>query len=171
MGLSLSEQYFLKAVDEYPYDLEEVFRNIELALTQDKRHAGALCLLARTYYEQLQRFEEADRYFRKALSASPAYAQTYLYFIDFLLECGETDEAEKFLALARKCKGIGRAKLHHWQALIWELRGHYQKAEEALGEAQRQTTDSHYFNLLDEERSRVKRKQQNSRKPYYVWRE
>jgi len=96
MGLSLSEQYFIRAVDEYPYNLEEVFRNIELVLTNDKRHAGALCLLARIYHEQLERHEEADQYFRKSLSANPRYAPAFAHFIAFLLEIGEVDEAEQF---------------------------------------------------------------------------
>ena len=168
MGLSLSEQYFIRAVDEYPYNLEEVFRNIELVLTNDQRHAGALCLLARVYHEQLERHDEADQYFRKSLSANPRYAPAFSHFIAFLLEIGEVDQAEQFLKHARKLKGIKRAQLHLWQAQIWELRGRLQEADAELRIALSKCLDSNYFEFIENERNRIEKKMNYQIQNWYV---
>ncbi|MEO1097874.1 MAG: hypothetical protein AAFX57_08965 [Bacteroidota bacterium] len=71
MTLTLANQYFLKAMDEYPYCLEETIENLNYALSYEDEHAGANCLMGKVYLEQFQNFELAEEYFIKAMATDP----------------------------------------------------------------------------------------------------
>ncbi|MBI1222506.1 MAG: hypothetical protein GC180_07880 [Bacteroidetes bacterium] len=169
MGLSLAEQYYLRAVEEYPYDLEEVFRNIDLTLIQDKRHAGALCLLARLYHEELRDFEKADQQFRRALNANPRRAETYEYFIEFLLCMEEADEAELFLRNARQLRGIQKSRLHYWQATIWEIRNRLDLAMSELKLALSKAYQKWPYDFLEGQIERLEKKLDQDKQSLYIW--
>ncbi|MCG8582088.1 MAG: hypothetical protein MI866_19340 [Bacteroidales bacterium] len=42
---TLADQYFIKALDQYPYSLEEAIENLGYALSQDGEHSGANYLM------------------------------------------------------------------------------------------------------------------------------
>lgn len=170
MGLSLAEQYYLRAVEEYPYDLGEVMRHIDLVLIQDKRHAGALCLLARLYFEELRDYDKSDQYFRKALTANPRRGETYEYFIDFLINLEEPDEAELFLRNAKQLRGIQKSRIHFWQACIWELRQKPELAQTELKLALKKAHNKSVYDYLESQLERIEKKLEHEKKSLYTWR-
>lgn len=60
-------RYVLKALDAYPYNLEEVSESLEYALSYDSEDTTALCLMGRMHGEILKDFEAAKNYFWKPL--------------------------------------------------------------------------------------------------------
>lgn len=71
MAISLADQYYLKALDEYPYNLEDAIENLNYALSYDSEHSGANYLMGKMYMEQFQNFELAEEYFTDAMSSNP----------------------------------------------------------------------------------------------------
>ena len=51
--MSLIDRYLCKAIDAYPYNLEDVIENLEYALSSDNNNAATLCLYGSVYAEQL----------------------------------------------------------------------------------------------------------------------
>ncbi len=53
MGISFADQYYLKAWDNYNYDIAEVIENLNYALSYKSDHSNANCLMGRVYSEQI----------------------------------------------------------------------------------------------------------------------
>ena len=64
MALTLADQYYIKALAGYGYDLEEVVENLNYALSYDHEHSGANYLMGKVYMEQFQKFDLAQAYLR-----------------------------------------------------------------------------------------------------------
>ena len=52
--MSSIDRYLVKAIDAYPYNLEEAIESLDYALSGDNNNAATLCLYGRVYAEQLQ---------------------------------------------------------------------------------------------------------------------
>lgn len=52
-----SNKYVLKALDAYPYNLEEASESLEYALSYDSEDTTALCLMGRMHGEIFNDFE------------------------------------------------------------------------------------------------------------------
>ena len=67
MDLTLADQYYLKAVDNYPYCREFVVEKLNYAVSCDDEHLQALCLLGRLYMYELKEYRAALACLQKAL--------------------------------------------------------------------------------------------------------
>ena len=65
---TLTNNYIFKALENYPYDLEEVMEALNYALSADDKNTMALTLMGRMYAEKLYKYEEAIGYFKLALA-------------------------------------------------------------------------------------------------------
>ena len=45
MGLSIADQYYVKAFDNYPFEIENTVENLSYALSYDEHHVQANCLM------------------------------------------------------------------------------------------------------------------------------
>ena len=84
--MSLIDRYLCKAIDAYPYNLEDVIENLEYALSSDNNNAATLCLYGRVYAEQLHDYAMAKTYFQEALAADIHSVTVYPYFIQLLVD-------------------------------------------------------------------------------------
>ncbi|MBP6238275.1 MAG: hypothetical protein KA270_13100 [Saprospiraceae bacterium] len=50
--MSSIDRYLVKALDAYPYNLEEAIESLDYALSGDNNNAATLCLYGRVYAEQ-----------------------------------------------------------------------------------------------------------------------
>ncbi|WP_224994460.1 OprD family porin [Cesiribacter sp. SM1] len=56
MAVSLADQYYIRALNCYPYSPEDVLENLNYALSHDGGHARANCLIGRTWSSLLTCF-------------------------------------------------------------------------------------------------------------------
>lgn len=128
MGFTIADKYYIKAMDEYPYCLEEALENLNYALSSDPEHAGANYLMARFSKEQLSDFEKAEHYFQIALTNDPTNSKIFLEYTLFAIESREFDKAIKLIEYCKKLQITDLALFYSHQALLYEYMHKFKKA-------------------------------------------
>lgn len=158
MGTNLRNSYVLKALDAYPYDLEETLEALNYALSYNNKDVHALCLMGRMYSEQLQDYETAKQYFVEALSEGIEVHYIYLHFIQTLLWNDDYREAENLIDYALRVKGIDKGSLLLKKGQLYEATGKYKLALATLKEAKKGGLNNSFVDYVKGEISRVKSK-------------
>jgi len=158
MENNLQSGYVLKALDAYPYNLEETLEALNYALSYNSRDVHALCLMGRLYAEQLEDYTTAKYYFVQALSEGLDANYVYPYYIYTLIWNDDFVEAEKLLNYAFKIKGIGKALLLLQKGQLYEATGKYKLALKTLKEARKGGLNNSFVDYVNGEISRVKKK-------------
>ncbi|WP_276135287.1 tetratricopeptide repeat protein [Polluticoccus soli] len=143
--MTAADKYFLKANDNYPYDLEAVLEALEYGLSTDDMHPGLLTLMGKIYHRDLRQFEPARECFETSLYSDELYVDTYYAYTHLLLWLNELPKAEDIILRALKVPGIDRPKMLYFKAILHEKQGDYKQATDSLKEAIRhsQTTECH----------------------------
>lgn len=158
MENNLHSSYVMKALDAYPYNLEETLEALIFALSYNSRDVHALCLMGRLYAEQLTDYETAKRYFVEALSENLDAHYIYPYYIHTLICNDDFVEAEKLLNYAFNVKGIDRSSLFLKKGQLYEATGKYALALSTLKEAQKGGLNNDFVDFVKDEISRVEKK-------------
>lgn len=158
MGTNLRNSYVLKALDAYPYDLEETLEALNYALSYNNKDVHALCLMGRMYSEQLQDYETAKQYYVEALSEGIEVHYIYLHFIQTLLWNDDYREAENLIDYALRVKGIDKGSLLLKKGQLYEATGKYKLALATLKEAKKGGLNNSFVDYVKGEISRVKSK-------------
>ncbi len=164
MSVSIADQYFVKALDNYSYDLADALENVNYALSYNDEHAGAHCLMGKINYFNLSKPELAQWHFDRALSIDFEYVPTYEAYSIFLILRNELEAAEKLLDFASKLKGINLVMVYQRTALIQEKRKNYVIARKFIEAAREANQDEDVVYFLDNEFQRVKTKAKNLKK-------
>lgn len=159
MTLTLADQYYLKALDEYPYSLNEVIESLNYALSYDMEHVGANCLMGQLYMEQFNSYDQAEEYFLAALAIDPLHEHSCTGYARLLIWIREYDKSQKVLDHARKLKGVGIAKVMQLESLLNEYKKDYAHAKVLLVSAMEETYDDDYMSFLQREFERVEMKE------------
>lgn len=147
--MNLATHYYVKARDNYPWDLPEAIEALEYALSYDDTHAGTHCLAGRFYAEQEQNYAEAFYHFEQALVHDVNHIDTYYYYANALILYGEYAKAKKLLKHGKTVKGICISCVLVRLAMIQELKGNFCKAKTLLEKACEKS-------VCNEERSEIK---------------
>lgn len=158
MGFSIADQYYLKALDSYPFDLNESVENLNYALSYSKEHAQANCLMARVYSEQLNKPDLAVQYFEQALFYDLSNIEAISYYVFFLIKTEDFEKAKKLIDYGYTIKGIGKAMLLRYEALVTEYQKMYNVSKKLLKEAINESFSKSEIDFLKEELARVKGK-------------
>lgn len=158
MSVTLSNKYYLQAVDNYPYELSEVIESLNYAISYNSDHAGAHCLLGRLYMEELKQYEKAEHHFEQALVADLNYSVTYEHYSLLLITTGEFERALKLIEYALKIKGINISLILHRKGLVYENLGKLKKAKKIIKKAYQQAYTEEIREFLQTEHSRLKDK-------------
>jgi len=158
MALTLADQYYMKALDGYDYDLEEVVENLNYALSYDQEHAGANYLMGKFYMEQFQKFDLAEEYLEASLVCDPESINTCESLSWLLIRTRRFKEALKLITYALGLQGAIRPEFLRLKALVYELQKDYHKSRELLNVAIEESYDSSYITFLESEIARVKKK-------------
>lgn len=158
MELTLADQYYLKAVDFYSFDMATVIENLNCALSYDEWHAPANCLLGRIYMYDLKNYDKAGQCFYQAVIGDPRFPDTYKYYGLLRIWQGEYDRALKIIQRGLKVKGMDQCMLLSLIAVIHEWKGALQDAKIALKKAQEFNVDSKRTYRLQQDISRVNKK-------------
>lgn len=164
METNLHNSYLFKAMDAYPYNLEETLEALNYALSYNNRGAHALCLMARVHAEQLQDYETAKQYYVEALTEGLDTHHIYPHYIQTLLWNDDIKEAENLIKYAFKVKGIDKALLLLKKGQLFEATGHYKLAIKTLKEAKKGGLNNGFVEYVKSEISRVKNKLKPSKK-------
>lgn len=158
METNLHNSYLFKAMDAYPYNLEETLEALNYALSYNNRDAHALCLMARVHAEQLHDYKTAKQYYAEALAEGLDVHHIYPHYIQTLLWNDDFKEAEKLIAYAFKVKGIDKGLLLLKKGQLYEATGNYKLAITTLKEAKKGGLNNSFVDYAKSEISRVKNK-------------
>lgn len=158
MENNLHNNYLFKALDAYPYELEETLEALHYALSYNAKDAQALCLMGRVYSEQLKDYETAKQYFAEAVAQHMEMPKTYPFYVQTLLWNNDYDEADKLIAFALTVKGTDKALLQLLQGILLEKQDKYKAAIKLLKAANKTATNNCFIEYVNNEISRVKKK-------------
>lgn len=162
---TLADQYYLKAMDNYPWDLEEVVENLTYALSYDNEHVGANSLMGKFYMEQIHDYALAESYFQAALATDPRNLNVCLDYGVLLIMMKAFGKAERVIEYLMGFKDADLARVNHLIGLFYEYQYQYESAiafyEDAIFESYNEEATNH----LNGEIKRVKEKQKLRKKP------
>ncbi|WP_299883267.1 tetratricopeptide repeat protein [uncultured Lacinutrix sp.] len=164
METNLLNNYVLKAIDAYPYELEETVENLNYALSYESNNAYALYLMARLQAEQFGDYEKAKQYYAEALANKMDYQRVYPRYIQVLLDNDDFDEAQKLIDFALTVKGIDKGVIWKNQGQLFEITQDYKKAIKALKKAKQFGYNDGFISYINSEISRVKTKMKPNKK-------
>ncbi|QQV02228.1 MULTISPECIES: tetratricopeptide repeat protein [Chryseobacterium] len=163
MTLTKSKYYF-EALDNYPCSLPDCLEALNYALSYDPEDADSLCLMGRIYCEQLQNYETAKRYFEEAMQCDVLNLNTPQYYIKCLLDNEDFEEAEKLINYALRIKGIDKATIWLYRALLSEKRRSFINALTFLKDAEKYCFTEYSLNMIKERRKFIKSKMPKRKK-------
>lgn len=155
---TLANNYIFKALDAYPYDLEEAIEALTYALSYDEKNTVALCLMGRIHAENLYDYEKAKEYYAEALAENIHAFGVYPHYINVLLWNEDLKEAAKLIDFALTVKGSDKAVLYAKKASLHEQLKEYKKALRFLKQAKEHTYNNEFLYVLKQEKERVKDK-------------
>ena len=162
MEMTLADNYYLKAISDYPYNLQEVAENLNYALSYDEDHAQSLCLLGQMQMFVFKEYQVAEVTFRRALCADLDYPETYPYFALLKIKLKDFDGAEKLLLRAAKVPGTELYRLDVIMGLIKEAQSKWTLALFFLRRAKIRCLDNEKLSEINKAMRRVKRKSKQS---------
>jgi hypothetical protein len=148
----------LKAIDAYPYELQETVENLNYALSYENDNAYALYLMGCLQAEQFKDFEKAKYYFAEALANKMDFIKVYPEYILVLIWNHDFDEAQKLIDFAQTIKGVGKGELLVLQASLFECQEAYKKALKTFKKAKLFVYNNDYTSFINSEINRVKNK-------------
>lgn len=157
MSLTIADQFYLKALDNYPWDLESSIENLNYALGYDD-HAQTNCLMGRLYMDYLKDYHLASEYFQQALLVDMYFIDTYKYFSLLKIWLGDYIGAKKLIQYGLKLKGMNPVILRSRMALIYECQGQLPLAKQSLRQAMMECLCEEQSAEIFQQLSRIKRK-------------
>ncbi len=154
--MSSIDKYLVKAIDAYPYNLEEALESLDYALSADNNNAATLCLYGRVYAEQLQDYATAKTYFQDALAANIKAVFVYPYFIQLLIDFDEDVEAEKLIHFALTIKGIDKPLVISKLIVLKEKMVQYKEVKKWIGNLKSIVLNDDYQVFIDKTEARIK---------------
>ncbi|MEE9407748.1 MAG: hypothetical protein V3V28_06720 [Polaribacter sp.] len=155
---TLTNNYVFKALENYPYDLEEVMEALNYALSYDDKNTMALTLIGKVHSEKLFKYEEAIVYFKQVLAENIYAFEVYTPYINTLLWNEDYKEVDEFIDFALTVKGSDKAFLYLKKAILYEQLKEYKKALTFIKLAKENTYNSEFMESVNEEKSRIKGK-------------
>ena len=156
--MSSIDKYLVKALDAYPYNLEEAIESLDYALSGDNNNAATLCLYGRVYAEQLQDYATAKTYFQDALAADIKAVFVYPYFIQLLIDFDEDVEAGKLIDFALTVKGIDKPLTISKLIILKEKLGQYKETKRCIAKLKSIVLNDDHQVFIDKAEARIKAK-------------
>lgn len=163
MGSDINN-YIFKALENYPYDLDEVMEALNYALSYDEKNTMALTLMGRMYAEKLYKYEEAIKFFKDALAENIYAFEAYVPYINTLLWNEDYKEVEEFIDFALTVKGSDKAVLYLKKAVLHDQLKDYKKALSFVKLAKLHTYNAEFMESVKEEKDRIKGKMPKKKK-------
>lgn len=151
-------KHIIKAIDNYPYNLEECIEGIQFALSSSDNPAMALCLMGRIYAEQFRQYDRAKSYFQDALVEDFQLMEIYPHYINALIENEDYEDAERLMDYSFTLKGLKKDNLWELKIYMLERMAQYDKALECIKSALCEGYDERYLSSIEEAEKRIIKK-------------
>jgi len=158
MAITIADTYYIKALDNYPYNLEEMLENLNYALSYDDEHAEANTLMARFYTHEVPKYELAKEYANKALASDPTCLVAFNALATVLMYSVEIEELTRVVNFVCSLKEANKSYFKGLLAQAYEANGKLKKAKKILKEAIHQSVEDSTIESLETQLSRVKKK-------------
>ena len=155
---TIADQYYIKALDQYPYSLEEAIENLGYALSHNNEHPGANYLMGKLHQEQMNNYIKAEEYYLRAMAGNPEDINVCMAYIMVLIILKEYNKAQKLIEYANKLKGVDLSRTLSLQALIHEYQRDYDGALSLLKQSRLEVYNDDCMTHLNNEIKRVKTK-------------
>ncbi|WP_310557114.1 hypothetical protein [Flavobacterium sp.] len=152
------DKYLFQALDNYPYNLEDVVESLDYALSYNSKNTMALCLYGRIYAEQLSHYEQAKLYFQEALISDVFAKEVYPHYIQTLILNDDDAEAMKLIDFALTIKGIDKIGILMKKVLLFEKMQQFKKGLKLMKEVKLSILNSDCNYLIEETEKRLKQK-------------
>lgn len=158
MAITLADTYYIKALDNYPYNLEEMLENLNYALSYEHDHPEANTLMARFYTNEVPKYELAIEYANKALGSDPTCIAAFSALARVLSFSEDINALQKVVTHVAKLK---EADLSYFKGLLaqaYEAKGELKIAKKILKQAIHSTVFDGTIEDLETQLLRVKKK-------------
>lgn len=156
--MTLANTYLFKAIENYPYCLEECIEALNYALSYDPENADTLCLMGRIHAEKLKDFDAAKAYYEDALRSNINALNVHPHFINVLIWNEDYNEAKRFIDFALTVKGSDKCTLYLKKAWLSECHKEYTKAFKWVKWAREHAYSNDSICEVDETAKRIKSK-------------
>ncbi len=150
--------YLIKALDAYPYDLENAIESLHYALSCEPENPVALCLMGRIYFDVYEDYETAIDYFEMALQENVRATQVYSHYLLALIDNEDFEKAEKFIDFALTVKGSDKGMLYARRAAICECQLNVKKAIKNVEKAKQYAFNNDFMSFLESFIERLEKK-------------
>ena len=158
MGITIADTYYIKALDNYPYNLEEMLENVNYALSYDNEHPEANTLMARFYTNEVPKYDLAKEYAQRALSSDPNCIEAFKALAVVLMYSGELQELKKVVGYVSTLREANKYYFEGLLAQTYEAKGKLSKAKKILKNATHLCVYDDTLESLQNQLSRVKKK-------------
>jgi tetratricopeptide (TPR) repeat protein len=152
------DKYLFQALDNYPYNLEEVVESLDYALSYNNKNTMALSLYGRVYAEQLEDYEQAKLYFQEALTIDVFAKEVYAHYIQTLILNEDYEEAILLIDFALTIKGINKVAILIKKITLFERMEKFKKGLKLLKDVKLSILSSEYNYLIEETEKRLRQK-------------
>ncbi|MEZ4857504.1 MAG: hypothetical protein R2781_01685 [Flavobacteriaceae bacterium] len=156
--------YLFKALDAYPFNLEETIESLNYALSYHPKDAEALLLMAKVYAYQIKDYETAKHYFEEVMIQKMEMPKLYPEYIFVLINNEDYTEAQRLLEYALKIKATDKAVLQLLQGQLFEAKQELKNSLDAFKKAKRLGRNCNFIEFTEKEISRVKSKLPKNKK-------
>ena len=156
--------YLIKAIENYPYDLEATVESLQYAYSVDDKSPMTLCLMGRVQADVFKNYELAKDYFSEALAIDIYSFDVYFYYIDVLLWNEDFEEAKRLIDFALALKGSNKGMLYLKKVILLEYKRSYNQALKVLKEAKMNAFESDFIDELQLVKARIKSKMPKNKK-------
>ena len=150
--------YLVKALENYPYCMEDCIESLNYALSYDENNAIALCLMGRIQMDLFGNTESAIDYFEQALASDLNYTETYQHYMQLLIENEQLEKAKKLLEFSKGKIAHRKAQLLIFEARILEREHKWKKALRVLEKAVENAYSENVLEEIDQLKKRIERK-------------
>lgn len=164
MSFTIGENYLLKALDAYPWNMEAVSENLGYALSYDDENDVAWTLHGKVMAHHLKDYLGAEESFLQALTLNMINHDAMFELIWLYIDQERFKEATERITQAKGIRGADIALLYRTEAVILERKQNLSKALNCLEEAMTFTYNKKFENFLKDEVKRLKSKRKRLEK-------
>lgn len=152
------DTYYLKALDNYPYDLEEATEALHYGLSVNPEHPGLLTLQGRIFACELRSPEQAIESFSAAIAYAPDHKDAYFELGLLLLKDQRMRRAERIIQLAFERFGDRQPEFLYLKAYQAEVERRYEDAIHLLEAAKVNCYDQQVYDGYCDDIKRIRQK-------------
>lgn len=150
--------YIIKALDNYPYNLEETVESLNYALSYEPNNPQALCLQGRIEADVFQNYEAAIGFYQEAMEEDIHATFVYPFYLHALIWNTDYEQAHKLIEFALTVKAVDKGVIYARKIAVLECEGEYKQALEVIKTAKKYAYNDSFMDFLDEFKKRIKSK-------------